>query len=115
MPALHGRSAQSRLLLSRRASRLTLWSLPHARCPASLHLSFGPLQDAEAHLQHHFDNIQDIADSTTLPSLLPALSRALAQAADVDDGPLERLRWAAARFPCQQGRLCAAVATSCLF
>ncbi|KAL4458388.1 hypothetical protein ABPG75_013253 [Micractinium tetrahymenae] len=49
--------------------------------------------DAEAHLQHHFDSIQDIADSTTLPSLLPALSRALAQAADVD-GPLERLRQA---------------------
>lgn len=54
--------------------------------------------DAEAHLQHHFDNIQDIADSTTLPSLLPALSRALAQAADVD-GPLERLRQA------KEGRL----------
>lgn len=57
-----------------------------APCPSLL------VQDAEAHLQHHFDNIQDIADSTTLPSLLPALSRALAQAADVD-GPLERLRW----------------------
>ena len=48
-------------------------------------------QDAEAHLQHHFDSIQDIADTTTLPSLLPALSRALAQAADVET-PLERLR-----------------------
>jgi hypothetical protein len=47
--------------------------------------------DAEAHLQHHFDSIQEIADSTTLPSLLPALSRALLQAADVET-PLQRLR-----------------------
>lgn len=51
------------------------------------------LQDAEAHLQHHFDSIQEIADSTTLPSLLPALSRALLQAADVET-PLQRLRCA---------------------
>ena len=50
-------------------------------------------QDAEAHLQHHFASIQEIADSTTLPSLLPALSRALLTAADVET-PLERLRWA---------------------
>ena len=28
------------------------------------------VQDAEAHLQHHFESIQEIADSTTLPSLL---------------------------------------------
>jgi hypothetical protein len=56
-------------------------------------LMAGPrrLQDAEAHLQHHFDSIQEIADSTTLPSLLPALSRALLQAADVET-PLQRLR-----------------------
>ena len=50
-----------------------------------------PPQDAEAHLAHHYDSIQDIADSTTLPSLLPALARALAQGADVET-PLERLR-----------------------
>ena len=48
-------------------------------------------QDADAHLQHHFDSIQEIADGTTIPSLLPALWRALAQAADVD-APLELLR-----------------------
>ena len=49
--------------------------------------------DAGAHLQHHFDSIQQIADVTTLPSLLPALGRALAAADDVD-ACLERLRLA---------------------
>lgn len=48
-------------------------------------------QDAEAHLQHHFDSIQDIADNTTIPSLLPALAAALNRVADVDS-LLERLR-----------------------
>lgn len=48
-------------------------------------------QDTDAHLQHHFDSIQGIADGTTIPSLLPALWRALALAADVE-APLERLR-----------------------
>ena len=49
--------------------------------------------DAGAHLPHHFDSIQQIADATTLPSLLPALSRALA-ASDGIDASLERLRLA---------------------
>lgn len=57
-------------------------------------------QDAEAHLQHHFDSIQDIADTTTLPSLLPALSRALMAAADVE-APLERLRCGPAHAACR--------------
>ncbi|GAB4822135.1 hypothetical protein N2152v2_009181 [Parachlorella kessleri] len=48
-------------------------------------------KDAEAHLQHHFDSIQDIADNTTIPSLLPALAAALNRAADVDS-LLEKLR-----------------------
>jgi Peroxin-3 len=47
--------------------------------------------DAGAHLQHHFDSIQQIADATTLPSLLPALARALA-ASDGIDASLEQLR-----------------------
>lgn len=47
--------------------------------------------DASAHLQHHFDSIQQIADATTLPSLLLPLSRALA-AADGIDASLEKLR-----------------------
>jgi peroxin-3 len=47
--------------------------------------------DASAHLQHHYDSIQQIADATTLPSLLLPLSRALA-AADGIDASLERLR-----------------------
>eukprot|EP00887_Chlorella_sp_A99_P006264 scaffold3.g6264.t1 len=47
--------------------------------------------DAEAHLAHHFDSIQEIADGTTIPSLLPALWRALAAAAEME-GPLEALR-----------------------
>lgn len=63
-------------------------------------------QDAEAHLQHHFESIQDIADTTTLPSLLPALSRALAAAADVET-PLERLRCAATDAAVITGRACA--------
>ena len=50
-------------------------------------------QDAASHLQHHFESIQEIADSTTIPSLLPALARALARGADVESR-LERLRWA---------------------
>lgn len=50
------------------------------------------MQDAEAHLQHHFDSIQDIADNTTVPSLLPALAAALNRAADVES-LLEKLRW----------------------
>lgn len=51
--------------------------------------------DAEAHLKHHFDSIQDIADSTTLPSLLPPLSKAFASSDDLDP-LLERLRLARA-------------------
>jgi peroxin-3 len=51
--------------------------------------------DAQAHLQHHFDSIQEIADATTIPSLLPALARALAAADDVD-GALAALRAARA-------------------
>jgi hypothetical protein len=47
--------------------------------------------DAEAHLEHHFESIQQIADVTTLPSLLPLLSRTLATA-DGIDASLERLR-----------------------
>ena len=47
--------------------------------------------DAEAHLQHHFDSIQHIAVATTLPSLLPLLSRTLFSADGIDDA-LERLR-----------------------
>lgn len=50
-----------------------------------------PLQDAEAHLLHHFQSIQDIVETTTLPSLLPTLSAALAQASGVQ-GLLARLR-----------------------
>lgn len=49
--------------------------------------------DAEAHLQHHFRSIQAIAEGTTLPSLLPTLSRAVAAADDLD-AALERLRLA---------------------
>jgi hypothetical protein len=61
------------------------------------------LQDAEAHLQHHFESIQDIADTTTLPSLLPALSRALLASADVE-APLERLRWVVLILTADWGR-----------
>jgi len=49
--------------------------------------------DAEAHLHHHFKSIQEIAEATTLPSLLPALGRALAAADDLDSS-LDRLRQA---------------------
>ncbi|KAL4536777.1 hypothetical protein Ndes2437B_g06181 [Nannochloris sp. 'desiccata'] len=49
--------------------------------------------DAGAHLQHHFDSIQQIVDATTLPSLLLPLSRSLAAAAGID-ASLERLRLA---------------------
>ncbi|KAK2080249.1 hypothetical protein QBZ16_000102 [Prototheca wickerhamii] len=49
------------------------------------------MRDAEAHLLHHFQSIQDIVETTTLPSLLPTLSAALAQASGVQ-GLLARLR-----------------------
>lgn len=48
-------------------------------------------QDAEAHLAHHFDSIQDIADTTTMPSLLPALGAAVTRSTGVQP-LLERLR-----------------------
>jgi peroxin-3 len=47
--------------------------------------------DADAHLQRHFDSIQEIADATTVPSLLPALSKVLAQSTGVE-ALLEGLR-----------------------
>ena len=63
--------------------------------------------DAGAHLQHHFDSIRQIADQTTLPSLLPDLSRALS-AADNIESSLERLRLSkggAAPLPQEQKQL----------
>lgn len=84
----------SKLLLQHGRPAPKLLAAPPASTSAGLALSRP--QDADAHLQHHFESIQDIADGTTLPSLLPALSRALAAAADVE-APLERLRCVHAR------------------
>jgi peroxin-3 len=44
----------------------------------------GTRKDADAHLQQHFQTIQDISDSTTLPQMLPTLQTNLAKNADVN-------------------------------
>lgn len=48
-------------------------------------------RDAEAHLTNHFESILAIANSTTLPSLLPRLAEKVESLVDID-GRLDRLK-----------------------
>jgi hypothetical protein len=48
-------------------------------------------RDAEAHLTNHFESILAIANTTTLPSLLPCLARKMELLVDID-GRLDRLK-----------------------
>lgn len=46
--------------------------------------AFKAQQDPQANMQKHFDSIQKISDSTTLPQMLIELERGLDRAANVD-------------------------------
>lgn len=46
--------------------------------------ALGAQQDAKANMQKHFDSIQKISDTTTLPQMLIELERGLDRAANVD-------------------------------
>jgi hypothetical protein len=48
-------------------------------------------RDTEAHLTNHFESILAIANTTTLPSLLPCLARKMESLVDID-GRLDRLK-----------------------
>lgn len=46
--------------------------------------ALGAQQDSHANMQKHFDSIQKISDTTTLPQMLIELERGLDRAANVD-------------------------------
>lgn len=95
-PGINARSAPSDNVLDEGPSTSAAASQKPPSAPILIDPSGGPgaaAMDAGAHLQHHFDSIRQIADTTTLPSLLPDLSRALSTA-DSIEASLERLRLA---------------------